>query len=68
MEISPEHFGPGTWWISSNIDPHWIAEGIGLVGGGQRPAEVGAKIEELKKELGDPPPDLEWGYERKQKQ
>jgi hypothetical protein len=53
---------PGTWWIRSEKDPRWNADGKGQVGMFGRPAEAEAKVEELKKTLGDPPEDLEWGY------
>jgi hypothetical protein len=53
---------PGTWWIRSAKDPRWKASGAGDVGMFARPTEVDTKIEELKRSLGDPPDDLEWGY------
>jgi hypothetical protein len=55
---------PGTWWIRSEADPRWRASGSAVVGMFGRPAEVDVKIAELTKLHGDPPTDLEWGYEK----
>ena len=53
----------GGWWINSKKDPRWHAYGRSdCVGGFAMPQEVKEKIEELKKKLGKPPKDLEWGY------
>lgn len=52
----------GTWWIASKADPRWKANGRGKVGMFAKPPEVVAKIEELKRSLGEPPDDLEYGY------
>jgi hypothetical protein len=52
----------GSWWISSKEDPRWNASGHSDVGGFSIPPEAEKKIEALKKELGDPPDDLTWGY------
>lgn len=54
----------GTWWIRSETDPRWSANGHAEVGMFARPAEVDAKITELTKNYGEPPADLEWGYEK----
>ena len=58
-------FGPreGSWWLNCPSDPRWNCGGRSLnVGGFAVPAETTAKIEELKKTLGEPPEDLEFGY------
>jgi len=52
----------GSWWLHSKKDPRWNVSGRAMVGSFMRPSECDNKIEELKKELGDPPDDLEWGY------
>lgn len=55
-------FTSGSWWLHSGKDSRWNATGRDLVGGKSMPEKCRQKIEELKKELGDPPDDLEWGY------
>lgn len=53
----------GSWWLNSKSDPRWNVEGrSSYVGGLVMPSDCESKIEELKKELGEPPDDLEWGY------
>ncbi len=52
----------GTWWLHSKSDPRWNAEGQSVVGGLEMPDECRQKMEELKKTLGNPPRDLEFGY------
>jgi len=53
----------GTWWLESKSDPRWDAEGRGLVGGFDTPAEAMEAIEEKKAELQEEPPeDLEYEY------
>lgn len=52
----------GSWWIYSKKDSKWNRSGRGFVGGLMKPDEVDKVVEELKKELGEPPDDLEWGY------
>jgi hypothetical protein len=55
----------GKWWIRSESDPRWNREGRGEVGGlYKRPPAVDRTIKLLRQELGDPPNDLEWGYEK----
>lgn len=54
---------PGTWWIKSESDPRWDASGkSSAVGGFTHPREVTEHIEKVKKRLGEPPKDLEYGY------
>jgi hypothetical protein len=57
-------FGPrlGSCWLRSKEDPRWNFETRAYVGGFEMPKECKDKIEELKKKLGKPPRDLEWGY------
>lgn len=57
-------FGPrmGSWWLYSKTDPKWNYDGRCCVGGFMMPDECKEKLEELKKKLGKPPKDLEWGY------
>lgn len=52
----------GTWWVSSKEDPRWNGTGIGSVGMFGLPEGAKAHTESKKKELGDPPDDLEYGY------
>lgn len=52
----------GTWYFSSKSDPRWSASGRGAVGGFVMSPEAEARLAELKSRLGDPPPDLTWGY------
>lgn len=52
----------GSWWLSSKKDPKWNCQGYGYVGGFIMPPEAKDEIEKLKKEFGEPPDDLEWGY------
>jgi len=52
----------GSWWLRSKEDPRWNYEGSGTVGGLIIPSECKDKIKELKKRLGTPPDDLEFGY------
>jgi|WetSurSiteA1Bulk_404760.scaffolds.fasta_scaffold274599_1 hypothetical protein len=50
-----------SWWIRSNEDPRWNYEGFS-------PAalnavrDVAVALESMKKDMGDPPADLDWGY------
>ncbi len=55
---------PGVWWIKSKTDPRWDCHGEAAVGGFAIPREAQDKLEELKKTLGEPPEDTEWGYEK----
>lgn len=55
----------GSWGFTSKLDPRWDANGRGRVGGFCTYDDVPeAKIiyENNKKELGDPPKDLEFWY------
>ena len=52
----------GSWWLRSESDDRWNCDGKALVGSFMMPEECKQKIEALKKILGDPPEDLEWGY------
>ncbi len=52
----------GCWWLNSKKDPRWNCEGSGYVGGFSEPPELEKKFEQLKKNYGDPPNDLTWGY------
>jgi len=53
----------GSWWLNSKSCPKWNASGEAiLVGGFRMPPECEAKLEELKKKLGEPPDDLTYGY------
>ncbi len=56
---------PRIWWIHSKTDPRWHANGrLPAVGMLTRPPEVDAKIVELTVRYGNPPADLECGYEK----
>ena len=50
---------PGVWTLFSKKDPRWNCSGEDLVGGLVLPEKCKEKFEELKKELGNPPDDLE---------
>ena len=52
----------GTWWLKSEKDPRWNFEAKGHVGLFGKCQAAIDKEEELKKELGEPPDDLEFGY------
>jgi len=52
----------GSWWLSSKTDKRWNAHGSGMVGGFGMPTECKKKLEKLKKQYGEPPDDLEFGY------
>ncbi len=56
-------FRPGGWWLKSAKDPRWNDNGRSdAVGGFVIPEECEKRFEEMKKQFGDPPDDLEWGY------
>ena len=58
-------FRPGIWWMRSEKDSKWNAEGRSLyVGEDKMPLECRKKFEDLKKMYGKPPDDLKWGYHR----
>ena len=57
-----DDFISGSWWVHSKKDARWNATGRDIVGGKTMPEKCREKIDELKKELGEPPNDLEWGY------
>jgi len=53
----------GGWWLRSESDPRWNSDGRSDgVGGFVMPEECQSKLEELKRQLGEPPEDLKWGY------
>jgi len=55
----------GSWSLRSKTDTRWDAHGHSdFVGGFVIPRECQDKLEELKKELGEPPEDLEWSYHK----
>jgi len=53
----------GYWYLSSKTDPRWNCSGTAssLCFSAGMPPEAQKALEEKKKELGDPPADLEWG-------
>lgn len=53
---------PGSWWLSSKLDPRWEAVGDGAVGGLVMSHDQVLALAELKKKYGEPPDDLSWGY------
>jgi hypothetical protein len=54
---------PGSWWLHSDINPRWNTNGRSdCTGGFEMPPECKTKFEKLKKVLGKPPKDLEFGY------
>lgn len=53
----------GWWSVTSKKDPRWDRHGYtDACGGFSCPPEAKSHIDQLKKKLGDPPEDLEWGY------
>ena len=52
----------GTWRFRSKSDPRWNSKGRTYVGGFVMPEACRKKLEKLKRALGEPPEDLEWGY------
>ena len=52
----------GSWWIKSESDSRWNIQGRDYVCGGQMPQRCSETYEKLKKKLGKPPEDIEWGY------
>ncbi len=52
----------GTWWVSSKSNPKWDKSGVTEVGGFVMPREAKEHVKNMKKKLGKPPKDLEWGY------
>lgn len=46
----------------SESDSRWNVTGRDCVGGKAMPEKCKKKFEELQKEFGEPPGDLEWGY------
>lgn len=52
----------GTWQVWSAKDPRWNASGRDIVGCFSMPVGAEKWIEEKKKELGEPPEDLQWSY------
>jgi hypothetical protein len=52
----------GSWSVYSKKDSRWNGSGSALVGGFVMPKEAAEFIEQKKKELGDPPDDLNWSY------
>ena len=52
----------GSWWLRSKSDQRWNSDGRADVGGFVMPEECKQKLEALKRKLGEPPYDLEWGY------
>jgi hypothetical protein len=52
----------GCWWLCSKEDPRWNCKGRDYVGGFELSTDQKEAFEKKKKELGEPPDDLEWGY------
>jgi len=52
----------GTWWLRSKKDPRWNCNGHDMVGCFELSYYQKKAFEKKKKELGEPPDDLEWGY------
>ena len=53
---------PGTAWLKSKTDPKWNVYISCNVGGFMMPTELKKEFDNKKKELGQAPEDLEWGY------
>jgi hypothetical protein len=54
---------PGSWTLESKTDPRWNCSGNSpSVGMFALPQEAKDKLDELTKQFGEPPEDLEWGY------
>lgn len=54
----------GTWWLQSKSDSRWDTSGRAGVGGFSIPTECQIELDRLKAKYGEPPEDLEWGYEK----
>jgi hypothetical protein len=54
----------GWWYLHSKKDPRWNASGRAMVGLFATPKEAEQKIAELTERFGQPPDDLEAGYEK----
>jgi len=50
-----------SWWLRSESDTRWNANGNCMYGGFVMPNEVKNQIENFKLKYGDYPKDLEWG-------
>lgn len=55
---------PGIWYLYSKSDPRWCVSGETVVGMWGKPQECDEAQERLTQELGEPPADLHWGYEK----
>jgi len=54
---------PGTWWLCSVQEPRWgRAERSVAVGGVDVLPECSVRIDELTRDFGPPPDDLQWGH------
>lgn len=54
--------GTGVWWYSSKKDPRWDVSGtVDIMSVFSDPPEAKEALERKKKELGEPPDDLEYG-------
>lgn len=55
--------GQGSWTLRSKSDPRWNCSGQGEVGMFSIPRNAKKKVEKLKVEFGEAPPnDLEYSY------
>ena len=55
---------PGTWWVRSASDPRWNAQGTAASSIDRIPPQAAAHVDALRPTLGEPPADLEVGFDR----
>ena len=55
---------PGTWWVRSASDPRWDAQGTASSSVDRIPPQANAHVEACRRTLGEPPADLEVGFNR----
>ena len=55
---------PGTWWVRSASDPRWDAQGTASSSADTIPPQANGHVEQCRRTLGEPPPDLEVGFTR----
>lgn len=53
------------WWIRSGSNPVWNTEGNSILMLGEGPPlAVIEAMEQMQRDHGEPPEDIEWGYEK----
>lgn len=62
LEVAGMH--RGDWFLWSDVDPRWFANGICTEGPQTAERACRQALERLKETLGDPPEDVTWVYKR----